>query len=183
MPTVQPRLFIKKPEQLSVLSTVYIPTLSGECQICTSLKQNIVNLVTADSSFFQCHFVSCMKVLIGRLSVLCVGPVCACVYFGPVCIITTEWKNWISPSGINKVCHLLVLHLPSSLPSIGVECSAAPVRSALPVPAQCLAGVCYCPLWGSAGWSCVCQHLLLHQRGGQVKCLSVGLLFRVTTHH
>ncbi len=29
----------------------------------------------------------------------------------PVCIITTEWKNWISHTGINEVCLLLLLLL------------------------------------------------------------------------
>lgn len=47
------------------------------------------------------------------------------------------------------------------------ECSAALVRRELPVPAQRLAGVCYYPLWGFAWRSCIRQHLLLHQQGGQ----------------
>lgn len=56
---------------------------------------------------------------------------------------------------------------PCPLASPGGECSRACVCSVLSVHTQCLAAVCYHPLWGSPGWSCLCQHFLQHQRRGQ----------------
>lgn len=61
----------------------------------------------------------------------------------------------------------------SCAPPSGGECSAAPAGRAFPVPAQRLAGVCDHPLRGSAGWSCLCQHLLLHQQGGRVTVFGI----------
>ena len=47
------------------------------------------------------------------------------------------------------------------------ERGVAVIVGVLPVPAQCMAGVCDSPLRGVSGRSCIRQHILLHQQGGQ----------------
>lgn len=54
----------------------------------------------------------------------------------------------------------------SLLPTDSERCVSS-VSCTLPVPAHCLVGVRFYPLWGSAGWSSICQHLPLHQQGGK----------------
>lgn len=54
----------------------------------------------------------------------------------------------------------------SLLPTDAERCVSS-VSCTLPVPAHCLVGVRFYPLWGSAGWSSICQHLPLHQQGGK----------------
>uniref|UniRef100_A0A8C7IKE0 Battenin n=1 Tax=Oncorhynchus kisutch TaxID=8019 RepID=A0A8C7IKE0_ONCKI len=52
-----------------------------------------------------------------------------------------------------------------SLSASVCECGVAVIVGVLPVPAQCMAGVCDSPLRGVAGRSCIRQHILLHQQG------------------
>lgn len=53
------------------------------------------------------------------------------------------------------------------------ECRISAAGCEVPVPAQRLAGVGHHLLRGSAGGSCLCQHIPLHQQGG-LSCVSVG---------
>lgn len=94
-------------------------------------------------------------------------------FYTPFCLCSS-WLNL--PATPDSSCTSLffsfrlfcTLGVTLPLPSAGGECCAAPVRCALPVSAQCMAGLCDCLLWGSAGWSCICEHVPFHQRGGQL---------------
>lgn len=89
-------------------------------------------------------------------------------------IHSSRCRCWFTrPKETENICgsiSCLVKRQTSCAPPSGSECSAAPAGRAFPLPAQRLAGVCGHPLRGSAGWSRLCQHLLLHQQGGQVTC-------------
>ncbi|XP_029491166.1 battenin isoform X3 [Oncorhynchus nerka] len=90
------------------------------------------------------------------------------VYFAEYFINQGLVPDTVPGGGVGLAILSLLCEVQENLGSLSAsvcERGVAVIVCVLPVPAQCMAGVCDSPLRGVAGRSCIRQHILLHQQG------------------